>query len=53
MQINGGWNTMLRELNNQRAQRPSPTPESSGPLKKYYPPEQGLSEGHILTRNFI
>ncbi len=38
---------------NQHVQHPSPAPESSGPLEKVLPREQGLSEGHIFTRNYI
>ncbi len=48
MQINGGWNSMLRE----RVQRPSPAPWKLRTFEKVLPREQVLSERQI-TQNFI
>ncbi len=49
MQIYGGWNTMLRELN-QSVFSAKSRPRT---FEKVLPREQGLSEGQILPGTFL
>ncbi len=53
MQIYGGWNTMLHELNQSACSAPMSHPQKFRTFEKVLPHQQELSEGQIFTRNFI
>ncbi len=53
MQTYGGWNTMLRELNQSAHSATKSHPRKFWTFEKILPREQGLSEGQIFTWNFI
>ncbi len=53
MWIYGGWNTMLRELNQSACSAPKSHRWKFQTFEKVLPREQGLSEGQICTQNFI